>query len=302
MSLPQKCSQCDKMYETEMSLKEHIADVHLETWFKCHQCDKDFSSKSDLEEHIYTHNPVYHKCKQCGKMCKTAKCLERHISIIHSENRVECDECEKTFSNVGNLIQHQKQFHRTKDLGGPTKKRYHANKHFVFHMVGDRFKCDECDKDFSTKSNLRTHMKSHESSETHKCNQCGKILKRYRSLQTHILNSHSEKRLKCDDCERMFATIAFLNQHKRRVHVLKLVKCDQCNFQCKTNSQLKPHINQVHNGVLSKCDLCDFQGHKSNLKIHKESVHEKKKNWFCKTCTFSTYHKRSFIEHTSFCL
>ena len=53
----------------------------------------------------------------------------------------------------------------------------------------------------------------------------------------------------------------------------------------------------VHNGVLSKCDLCDFQGQKSDVKKHKEAVHENKKNWFCKACPYSTYHKQIFLRH-----
>ena len=231
-------------------------------------------------------------------MCKTVQSLERHIASMHSENRVECDECKKTFSNVGNLIHHKKQLHPTKDLAGPAKKRYHANKHFVFHMVGDRFKCD---KDFSTKSNLRTHMKSHEA-ETYKCSQCGKIFKTDKNLKLHISNNHSEKRLKCDECERMFATMSRLNNHKKAFHALKSFECDQCEYRSSMNSSLQRHINEVHNGVLYKCELCDFQGQKSNLKIHIESVHENKKNWYCKACTFSTYYKRSFIEHTNVCL
>jgi len=88
--------------------------------------------------------------------------------------------------------------------------------------------------------------------------------------------------------------------HKNRVHVLKSFKCNQCKLRSKTNWDLKQHINQVHNGVkclLYKCDLCDFQGKGSNLKIHKESVHENKKNWFCKACPYATYHKPRFLVH-----
>ena len=98
----------------------------------------------------------------------------------------------------------------------------------------------------------------------------------------------------------MFPTIGRLNEHKKVVHGLKSIKCDQCKYRCKTNSHLKIHINMVHNGVryvLHKCDLCDYQGTSSHLKVHKESIHEYKKNWFCKACPYSTYHKRHFLKH-----
>ena len=115
------------------------------------------------------------------------------------------------------------------------------------------------------------------------------------NLKKHIAVIHSEKRLECDECEKMFSTIGCLNNHKKAVHVLKSFKCDQCKYRSKTNSHLKIHINQVHNGFICKCDLCDYQG--NHLKRHKESVHENKKNWFCKACRYSTCLKENFLVH-----
>jgi len=170
-------------------------------------------------------------------------------------------------------------------------------RHLVVHGIGDRFKCDQCDKDFSTKGRLQTHIKTHNSCPQ-KCNQCGKMYKTVENLKQHIKGMHSEKRLECDECDQMFSTISRLNKHRKKVHVFKSFKCDQCKYRCKTNSHLKMHINQVHNGVLWKCDLCDYQGRdRSILKQHKESVHENKKNWFCKACPYSTYHKYTFLRH-----
>ena len=180
-----------------------------------------------------------------------------------------------------------------------TKYKSHLTIHLAAHGIGDRLKCDQCDKDFSTKQNLQTHIKEHNSSAK-KCNQCGKIYKTVKSLKDHIANMHSEKRLECDECEKMFSTLRSLNRHKKTVHVLKSFKCDQCKYRCKTNWNLMQHINKAHNGggdILYKCDLCDFQGTISNLKRHKESVHENKKNWFCKVCPYSTYRKSSFTTH-----
>ena len=119
------------------------------------------------------------------------------------------------------------------------------------------------------------------------------------SLKKHIEDAHLQKRVECDECEKLFSTISRLNYHKKGVHVLKSFKCDQCKYRGKTNSHLKIHVNQVHNvqDVLYKCELCDFQGPKSALKKHKESIHEHKKNWFCKACPYSTYHKGSFLQH-----
>ena len=183
------------------------------------------------------------------------------------------------------------------DYGANTKQI--LTTHLAVHGIGDRFKCGQCDKDYSTKTHLQTHIKAHIACPQ-KCNQCGKICKTAQSLKQHIANMHSEKLLECDACEQMFSTITLLKLHKQAVHVSKSLKCGQCKYRCTMKSNLKRHINRVHNGVRDmsyKCDLCDFQGDKSDLKRHKESVHENKKNWFCKACPFSTYQKRNFLNH-----
>jgi len=173
--------------------------------------------------------------------------------------------------------------------------------HLAVHGIGERFQCDKCDKDFFRKCYLKRHMESHNSSSTTKCNQCGKMFTTENGLKAHIRNMHSEKHLNCGECEMMFSTIDHLNKHKKTVHVLKSFKCDQCKYRAKTGSDLKKHVKNVHDGVRDrqkiKCDLCDCQGIKHNVKTHKESVHENKKNWFCKACPYSTYFKRSFQEH-----
>jgi len=183
-----------------------------------------------------------------------------------------------------------------------TNQKQNLTRHLAVHGIGDRFKCDQCDKDFSIKGDLQAHVKTHYviNSRSQKCNQCDKIYKTVGILKMHITEVHSEKRVECDECEQMFSNIGRLNFHKKQVHVLKSFKCDQCKLRFKTNSNLKRHINKVHNGerdILYQCDLCDYQGNNSNLKIHKEAVHENTKNWFCKACPFSTYRKKNFIEH-----
>ena len=184
------------------------------------------------------------------------------------------------------------------DFGTNTKRNLTA--HLVVHGIGDRLKCDQCDKDFSTNSNLQKHRKAHNSAPQ-KCNLCDHIYKTVESLKAHIADIHTAKRIECDECEKMFSTIARLNGHKKAIHVLKSFKCGQCKFRSKTNSKLKIHINETHNSthpvLIYKCDLCGFQGRSSNLKAHKEAVHENKKNWFCKACPFSSYRKESFLVH-----
>ena len=76
-----------------------------------------------------------------------------------------------------------------------TNKKWNLTLHLTVHGIGDRFKCDQCDKDFSTQGRLQTHIKLH-SLCPQKCNNCGKMFKTMKNLKEHILDMHSEKRLK----------------------------------------------------------------------------------------------------------
>ena len=182
-----------------------------------------------------------------------------------------------------------------------TNSKQTLTQHLAVHGIGERFKCDKCDQNFSRKSYLKKHRETHNASSViNKCNHCGKISKTVECLKLHIKMVHSEKRIKCDECEKMFSTDWKLNNHKKQVHVLKSFKCDQCKYRTKTKENLKYHIKTIHDGIRNncgKCNLCDFQGSSSHLKQHKKSVHENKKNWFCKACSYSTYFKHSFQRH-----
>ena len=178
-----------------------------------------------------------------------------------------------------------------------TNPKSYLTRHLTTHGIGKRFKCDKCEKVYSQKGYLRKHVKSHDLSSSDKC---GKIFKTKAIQKNHIHRTHLEKHLKCDQCEKMFSTNGRLNSHKRDVHVLKSFKCYQCKYRAKTIGTMNKHIKRVHDGVrdnTSKCDLCDYQGTSSAVKIHKESIHQNKKNWFCKACPFSTYYKNKFQIH-----
>ena len=257
--------------------------------------------------HGWTEDEKYDFCKMENKWIKELSenaSTNRKVGVAGAAN-------EPTFSTVEDInIAFENDILRRKEtwkhLCGicdyATNRKSNVTQHLAAHGIGERFKCDKCDKDFSQKAHLRTHRASHEKSYNlpSKCNQCGKMYQTVEGLKRHIKSMHSEKQLECGECEKRFSTIGNLNEHKKAVHVLKSLKCDQCKYRSKTNKDLKKHINKVHNGVrdvLYKCDLCYYQGNSSHLKRHKEAVHDNKKNWFCKACPYSTYHKRHFLEH-----
>lgn len=52
------------------------------------------------------------------------------------------------------------------------------------------FKCKDCDKAFSHKSNLKEHEKIHSGEKSHVCDKCGKAFTTKSSLNRHIKIQH----------------------------------------------------------------------------------------------------------------
>lgn len=53
------CIECDKSFESKLSLDEHVASAHdkpLEKKFACESCDKKFYSRTDLRFHAKSHH------------------------------------------------------------------------------------------------------------------------------------------------------------------------------------------------------------------------------------------------------
>ena len=171
--------------------------------------------------------------------------------------------------------------------------------HLTVHGIGKPFKCEKCDKDFSQKANWKKHLKTHDQTASQfSCDICQRKFAQKVCLKQHTIRMHGKKTISCDQCSKMFPSVGYLNTHKKNVHVFNSFKCSQCDKKYKTKDRLVLHIKSIHEEKNFPCDLCDHvASQKGNLVKHKDMVHEKKKNWFCKACSFSSYHKHPFVQH-----
>lgn len=117
--------------------------------------------------------------------------------------------------------------------------RHMANEHSS--LPRKVFKCDQCFKEFLTKSGLKDHIVSHNIKFDFSCNICSKSFASQRKLKGH-LSIHLEKVLNCDQCSYKCATMRKLRYHKL-IHdkLKKHFHCDQCQYTGTTLLILNRH-------------------------------------------------------------
>ncbi|XP_037921892.1 transcription factor IIIA isoform X2 [Hermetia illucens] len=248
---------CGQVFRRGTHLDRHVYQVH--TGIKKHACtyegcDKRYIILTHLQRHIKTFHEKEHEnhvkrlqctVPSCERYLNTRTSLIRHIRQFHENPKIySCEECEYTSRHKLQFQRHVQKQHRTeeKPFGLKKDKIYNCpecNEEFqrwstlqkhrkIFHAPT----CFICDRKFSNKNHLRTHLKDHNrKAEKLKfpCpyDYCERSYQHRRNLNVHINNFHKGIRFLCpmENCQSSFATNQKLNAHillhKREVVVVE---------------------------------------------------------------------------------
>lgn len=80
---------------------------------------------------------------------------------------------------------------------------------------GKKYKCNECEKLYTTSFNLRLHMHSHVGFKPFSCEICGKGFMKLITLNSHIAIHKGNQSYLCNSCGKGFTSSSTLNRHKR---------------------------------------------------------------------------------------
>ena len=174
------------------------------------------------------------------------------------KNKVfSCEFCPKTFRKRYRCTYHMKNMH-SKDQ--PTDTVCHiCDKRFscktsvrthiaIVHMQMHRFQCDTCAKLFGRKKDLIDHERQHHSVKNQlKCKKCGASFGYTSSFNRHQLScGKTEKDHKCSVCNKYFLSSNALYGHKKAKHSNQLHVCEICGRSFERRSSYVRHVKDVH--------------------------------------------------------
>ncbi|XP_050294397.1 uncharacterized protein LOC126734718 [Anthonomus grandis grandis] len=291
---PFKCDLCDKAFLVKQKLEEHRNCHTGNSPIKCSMCNETFKRYSNLVQHRNKHHfMIKRKIKDyicsCGEVFHTKKKLAWHKEI-HDPKPKACTQCSEKFIHMASLTRHIRKAHNATYL--PEDRNQELNT-----------ECPVC-KGVYLKSSLDAHLKTHTSQKPFHCSICNKNFTTKWNLKLHkwTHSSRTQKPFKCEQCKGAFIRendyISHMNSHKS----LRPYTCNYCGARFIRKYNCLRHVKEHENEKTYNCNLCGKSFHRSYyLKDHMR-VHSGVRPYSCHICgkrstTKSNHNKHVEIHH-----
>jgi len=172
---------CDKKFTSKFKLKRHIL-IHSQTkTFLCETCHRAFRRKDHLKNHEKVHDPgkqVY-TCtySNCGRTYNSVSSFRKH-QAMHSaeEGQLDCKICKMVLQSQEELMNHLK---------------VHAGSRTIKGSVDKKFVCNQCEKKFFTRKDLKRHSVVHTGNREFSCPHCTQRFGRKDHMTRHAKKTHA---------------------------------------------------------------------------------------------------------------
>lgn len=156
-----ECVVCKKILQTIESYDVHLKKHSQERSYQCNLCQKKFNTSSNLILHLKVHakNDNYRPAKSW---------IEHYTILSRDPMHFKCNHCDRyNTDKVNNMISH-------------------LQAHFK------EYECDQCHHKFATAKQLRAHYTTHTGDKPEKCKYCDKVFSTKNNLRIHLKATHPE--------------------------------------------------------------------------------------------------------------
>ena len=296
---PYQCNQCGKTLGHTKSLIDHLIKHNLTGQLKTHDSlvsreeQHGFTEQIEFEKSITEMSEIGKKQDLCNLNCEvglgsftfhnnvtfnTDENLKHHLEI-HSTTAADPDIKTKTVGSIHHgeenklkcSKEERRNEHYTSFLPEQLVKRHIGRQYLEAHMTAryhngkKLFQCDQCDKTFQEKRDLRHHLLMHIGVKLFQCDQCDKEFTQKGHLTVHLRTHTGEKPFHCGQCSKVFTLKHHLTGHLRthKNHA-------QCNKSFILKDNLTGHVTAQKQYKCAQCDkafisrfemYCHFQAH-----------------------------------------
>ncbi|XP_013146536.1 PREDICTED: zinc finger protein draculin-like isoform X2 [Papilio polytes] len=308
------CGYCEEIYQDPQELRNHTKENHQKerldfaincdmsennvkldvTDLKCTNCELELKNLTDFKTHLvklhnkFLHNDIknhiqeyklkngdIYDCALCSATYETFKMLKQHMNN-HYDNYT-CNKCHSTFATKRSLRSHK-----------------------TTHIEGS-YKCDDCDKIFSSKAKKVYHEKCKHLGERKisNCQYCNESFRSYYQRNKHLVKVHNtEAKYKCNICSKSYVIKSLLMSHIKKNHLMERnCQCTECGFKFFSKKGLKAHMVK-HSGVKKfSCEFCHKSYARKNTLREHLRIHNNDRRFKCDICAVAFVQKCSLKSH-----
>ncbi|CAH2100576.1 unnamed protein product [Euphydryas editha] len=260
------CLLCSEKMDNLSKLKDHLVKIHDKTFY------------NDIKDHIMQFKlkkgDVF-DCAMCPSSYETFKMLKQHMNKHYSN--YSCTKCDTSFATKRSLNAHQ-----------------------TTHQEGS-FKCDLCEKVFSSRTKKQYHEKTKHlgARSISNCPYCDVPFRSYYQRNQHFVKVHnSEAQYKCNICNKGYILKSLLMYHIKNNHLMERnCQCTECGYRFFSKKALNAHMIKHTGEKKYPCEVCHkFYARKYTLREHMR-IHNNDRRFKCKMCSMAFVQKCSLKNH-----
>jgi len=285
------CAICSTMFFSLEMFREHILSNHNTSKIFRHHCENDNEAM-----------PPVLQCDQCTKTFKARHDLTRHIESVHYQERFECPSCDLTFSRRDNfqlhtINKHQKNPKMCKTCGMKFKNYSDFERHSEKEKCST-LNCAVCAKTFSSRSNLRRHMREAFEVCVLDCDLCESTFKRTSDLSRHKKNRDNpdgSAKFSCSICNQITCNRKLLIAHIKSKHAsnkTEKYKSSATSTDCEVNSNIEKEKIEIY-----ECEICGKHNSREDSALIHKTTHGIADKLKCDNCPTEFTLKKNFMRH-----
>ncbi|XP_058828723.1 zinc finger protein 62 homolog [Topomyia yanbarensis] len=307
---------CDKKLYKKYRMVQHL-QLHLNPdAFRCEICMRSYSSKKVLREHMkevclpresqreQSIDEVKVKPVEIEKKAEKPAEPDAEVLVLQ-HHKLACDLCSVPLKDFKEQRKHYVSVHNEEPYLNCCKKKFYRKfrmvQHLQLHLDPDAFRCDICNKSYSSKRVLREHQKDvHTSKQSREVSATPIVKPKVKTSSAkptddELILEHFN--LSCDLCQQSFNDFGDLRQHFESVHNEEpYLKC--CNKKFNKKYLMVQHLQWHMNPEIFRCDICSKNcNSKRLLRDHVREVHLRDKTCpeECKSCG-KMFHNRTLLK------